>query len=83
MWDNWAHKISKFFLRLEDILNGEDRRYVLFDLETRDDHFTIEMWEKDIHHTLEIDRASYQMLLDKMLEAHAEHGGTDDGTLLR
>ena len=83
MWDNWAHKISKFFLRLEDILNGEDRRYVLFDLETRDHHFTTEMWEKNIRHTLEIDRASYQMLVDRMLDAHAEQGGSPDGTLLR
>ena len=87
MWDNWAHKISKFFLRLEDILNGEDRRCLLFDIETyprrRWSAFTIEEWASDLKDTIEIDRASYQMLVDKMLEAHAEHGGTDDGTLLR
>ena len=34
MW-NLSHRISKFFLRLEDILNGQDRRFVMFDIESR------------------------------------------------
>jgi len=82
MWcGRCVHKISKFFLRLEDILNGEDRRYILFDIETQpvSTHLPFNQmgWEEmKLEEILEMDGVCYHMLSGKIT------GGKDHGTLL-
>ncbi len=79
---NLSHRISKFFLRLEDILNGQDRRFVMFDIESRglhrwDDRFDFPTLEA----TLVIDGQTYHIqeeAVDAVLEEVAvevEEGG--------
>ncbi len=81
MW-NPSHIISKFFLRLEDTLNGHDSRAVMFDIESRDfrrwdDQFDFPVLEA----TLVIDGHSYHIqaeavdVVPEEVEAEEEEGG--------
>lgn len=79
---NLSHRISKFFLRLEDILNGQERRFVMFDIESYgpnrwDDRFDFPVLEA----TLVIDGKSYHIqseavdVVPEEVEVEVEEGG--------
>lgn len=86
---NLSHRISKFFMRLEDILNGEERRVILFDIESYN-LFAVpprRRWEDfdwpALEATLVIDGKSYQIQAEAVDAVPEPEGGTDDVEVLR